>query len=57
MNQTVYETIKEVVASYDYPVLFNAPFGHVEHNLPIRFGVPTTLTVTATSSARLQQRG
>lgn len=35
MQQTVYETIKEVVADYDYPVLFNAPFGHVEHNLPL----------------------
>ena len=35
MNQTVYETIKEVVADYDYPVLFNAPVGHVERNLPL----------------------
>ncbi len=37
MQQTVYETIKEVVADYDYPILFNAPFGHVEHNLPLWF--------------------
>jgi len=35
MGCTVYETIKEAVADYDYPVLFNAPFGHVEHNLPL----------------------
>ena len=35
MNQTVYQTIKEVVADYDYPVLFNAPVGHVERNLPL----------------------
>ena len=35
MGCSVYETIKEVVADYDYPVLFNAPFGHVEHNLPL----------------------
>ena len=35
MGCSVYETIKEVVAEYDYPVLFNAPFGHVEHNLPL----------------------
>ena len=35
MNQTVYQTIKEVVADYDYPVLFDAPVGHVERNLPL----------------------
>lgn len=35
MGQTVYETIKEAVAEYDYPVFFNAPFGHVEQNLPV----------------------
>ena len=35
MQQTVYETIKEAVAEYDYPVVFNAPIGHVEHNLPL----------------------
>lgn len=35
MGCSVYETIKEAVADYDYPVLFNAPFGHEEHNLPL----------------------
>ena len=35
MQQTVYETIKEAVADYDYPLLFNAPIGHVEHNMPV----------------------
>lgn len=55
MQQTVYETIKEVVADYDYPVLFNAPFGHVEHNLPLWLGVPTRLDVTTTSFSHLQQ--
>ena len=46
MNCTVYETIKEAVAEYDYPVLFNAPFGHVEHNLPVWFGKDAHLSVT-----------
>ena len=50
MNCTVYETIKEAVAEYDYPVLFNAPFGHVEHNLPIWFGKEAHLSVTAEGS-------
>ena len=35
MNASVYETIKEAVADYDYPLIFNAPIGHVEHNLPL----------------------
>lgn len=35
MGESVYETIKEAVAEYDYPVLFNAPIGHVEHNVPL----------------------
>ena len=35
MGCSVYETIKEAVADYDYPVLFNAPIGHVEHNVPV----------------------
>ena len=35
MQQTVYETIKEAVADYDYPLIFNAPIGHVEHNVPL----------------------
>ena len=39
MGCSVYETIKETVAEYDYPVLFNAPIGHVEHNLPVPLGV------------------
>ena len=50
MNCTVYETIKEAVAEYDYPVLFNAPFGHVEHNLPIWLGKEAQLSVTAEGS-------
>lgn len=35
MSCSVYETIKEAVADYDYPILFNAPIGHVTHNLPL----------------------
>ncbi len=55
MNGTVYQTIKEAVADYDYPVLFNAPVGHVEHNLPVWFGGDTELTVTTDSFCRLSQ--
>ena len=43
MQQTVYETIKEAVADYDYPVLFDAPVGHVERNLPLWLHRHTTI--------------
>ena len=55
MGCTIYETIKEAVAEYDYPVLFDAPIGHVEHNLPLWLGLPTQLTVTKEGSFVRQQ--
>ena len=53
MQQTVYETIKEVVADYNYPILFNAPFGHVEHNLPLWFERHASIDCGAESVLRL----
>ena len=47
MQQTVYETIKEAVADYDYPVLFDAPVGHVERNLPLWLHGHTTIDCRA----------
>ncbi len=46
MGCTVYETIAQAVAAYDFPVLFDFPAGHVERNLPLWFGVPTRLEVS-----------
>lgn len=43
MMQSVYETIKKAVADYDYPVVFNAPVGHVAHNLPLWIHGHTTV--------------
>lgn len=56
MGCTVYETIKEAVADYDYPVLFNAPVGHVERNLPLVLNVPARMEIT-TSSALIDADG
>lgn len=47
MNETVAQTIKKAVADYDYPVLFNAPVGHVEHNLPLWLNVHTSIDCSA----------
>ncbi len=46
MNQSVYETIREAVEEYDYPVVFNAPVGHVEKNMPLWLGTTAYLSVT-----------
>ncbi len=46
MNQSVYETIREAVEDYDYPVVFNAPVGHVEKNMPLWLGTTAYLSVT-----------
>lgn len=45
MNQSVYETIREAVEEYDYPVLFDAPVGHVEKNMPLWLGTTAYLSV------------
>lgn len=47
MNETVAQTIKRAVADYDYPVLFNAPVGHVAHNLPLWLNVHTAIDSSA----------
>ena len=38
MGETVQETILRVVGERDYPILTDAPFGHVDNNLPIWLG-------------------
>jgi len=47
MGCTVYETIRQAVDEYDYPVLFDFPAGHVERNLPLWLGTTTQLKVTS----------
>ncbi len=55
MPESVYETINEAVADYNYPVLFNAPVGHVERNLPLWLHRLVSLSITP-SSVRLSWR-
>lgn len=35
MGCTVYETIAKVLAEYNYPIVWNAPYGHIDENIPI----------------------
>ncbi len=45
-----YEIIKEAVAEYDYPVLFNFPAGHTNINYPLVFGQEVSLEITQQSA-------
>lgn len=46
MPGSIAQTIYDAVAAYDYPVLFNAPVGHVEDNRPLWLHSTAQLTVT-----------
>lgn len=43
---TVKEMILEITKSYNYPVVFDAPFGHISDNCPVVFGEEILLNVT-----------
>lgn len=38
--------IRDMVAQYDYPVAFNVPVGHVDHNIPLIESAKVTLKVS-----------
>ncbi len=38
--------IRDMIAPYNYPVAFNAPIGHVDHNIPIIENSTITLSIT-----------
>lgn len=43
---TMEDMIRDAVADYDIPVAFNAPIGHVDHNIPLIESAPITLKVS-----------
>ena len=51
--KTMEEMIRDMVAPYNYPVAFNAPIGHVFHNIPVIEGAKVTLKVTANEQNHL----
>ncbi len=46
--QTMEDMIYDMVAPYRYPVAFNVPIGHVDHNVPVIESAQVTLKVTTT---------
>ena len=50
MPCSIYETINEAVLDYDYPVIFDAPFGHVEDNRPLWFHSTARMEVNPSST-------
>jgi len=47
------DMIHDMVSPYDYPVAYNAPIGHVEHNIPVIEGAKVTVKVTANEENHL----
>ena len=44
-GQTVEEVIWDIIREYDYPVCFNFPIGHIDHNLSMILGAELILKV------------
>lgn len=42
----MYDMIRDMTISYDYPVAFNVPIGHVDHNIPLIESAQVTLKVS-----------
>ena len=46
MNKSIYQSISDLVAEYNFPVCFNFPTGHVTENFPLVCGKTIDLLVT-----------
>ncbi len=46
MPSSIEQTIYEAVADYNYPVCFQAPFGHFDSNLPIWLHTPIQMSIS-----------
>ena len=53
MGCTVYETIRNAVEPYHYPVVFNFPAGHVEENMPLYLNAPVEIDVREDHSSSI----
>jgi muramoyltetrapeptide carboxypeptidase len=53
-GKTVHEIIRDIVASYDYPVCFDFPVSHTDRNYALKIGVKYRLKVSK-KGARLEE--
>lgn len=54
--ETMERMIADMTAPYTYPVAFNVPIGHVDHNVPVIQSAEVTLTVTPEGTSLLFQK-
>ncbi len=47
-HPSMQEMIENMVSDYDFPVAYNMPIGHIDHNLPIIEGAEVELSITET---------
>ena len=57
MKKSIYESISDLVAEYDYPVCFNFPVGHVKDNYPLICGKIIALNVSSKAVILNQKEG
>lgn len=56
MYSSVYESIRELMSDYNFPLCFDFPVGHVVENYPLVHGAETILQVTPHKASLDQER-
>jgi muramoyltetrapeptide carboxypeptidase len=47
IGKTAFELVAEHTISYDFPIVFDFPAGHIPNNQPLLFGAKSNLLVNA----------
>jgi muramoyltetrapeptide carboxypeptidase len=54
MQCAFYESIRNIVDEYDFPVCFDFPVGHIKENYPVIMGEKATLTIKEDNTGFIQ---